>query len=56
MIPKLSGAFHGIESMLHISNTDAFKSVNFASFHSVMKHRTIFWGNSSNNKKIFTLQ
>jgi hypothetical protein len=32
------------------------KSIYFAYFHSIIKYGIIFWGNSSNSKKIFTLQ
>jgi hypothetical protein len=56
LIPKLSGACYAVRSMCHIINTDAVKSVCFACFHSTMKYGIIFWGNSSNSKKIFTLQ
>jgi hypothetical protein len=40
----------------HISTTDILKSIYFAYFHSIMKYEIIFWGNSPNNKMIFTLQ
>jgi hypothetical protein len=33
-----------------------FGSLYFTYFHSIMKYGIIFWGNSSNSKKIFTLQ
>jgi hypothetical protein len=42
--------------MCHIINADAVKSLYFAYFHSKMKYGIIAWGNSSNSKKIFTLQ
>jgi hypothetical protein len=32
------------------------KSIYFAHFHSIASYEIIFWGNSSNSKKIFTLQ
>jgi hypothetical protein len=32
------------------------KSIYFAYFHSKMKYGIIFWGNSSDSKKVFTLQ
>jgi hypothetical protein len=32
------------------------KSIYFAYFHSLMKNGIIFWGNSSDSKKVFTLQ
>jgi hypothetical protein len=56
LIPKLSGACYAVRSVCHIINTDAVKSVYFAYFHSTMKYGIIFWGNSSNSKKIVTLQ
>jgi hypothetical protein len=40
----------------HISSTDTLKSIYFASFHSIMKYRIIFWGNYPNSKIIFTIQ
>jgi hypothetical protein len=56
LIPKLSGACYAVRSLFHISNTDTLKSIYFAYFHSLMKYRIIFWDNSSDSKKIFTLQ
>jgi hypothetical protein len=56
MVPKLSGACYAVRAMYHISNINTLKSIYFAYFHSVIKYGIIFWGNSSNSKKIFTLQ
>jgi hypothetical protein len=42
--------------MFHIGNIDTLKSVYFAYFHSIMKYGIIFWGSSSNSKRIFTSQ
>jgi hypothetical protein len=56
LIPKLSGACYAVRSMLHVSNTDTLRSIYFAYFHSIMKYGILFWGNSSNIKKTFTLQ
>jgi hypothetical protein len=56
MVPKLSGACYAVRSIYHISNINTLKSIYFAYFHSVIKYRIIFWDNSSNSKKIFTLQ
>jgi hypothetical protein len=56
LVPKLSAACHAVRSVLHISNTDTLKSIYFAHFHSLMKHGIIFWANSSDSKKVFTLQ
>jgi hypothetical protein len=38
------------------SNTDTLKLIYFDYFHSLMKYGLIFWGNSSDSKKVFTLQ
>jgi hypothetical protein len=56
MIPKLGGACYAVRWVVHISNITTFKSIYFAYFHSVIKYGIIFWGNSSNSGKIFTLQ
>jgi hypothetical protein len=56
LVPKLSGACYAVSSLLHISNTDTLKSIYFAYFHSLMKYGIIFWSNSSDSKKVFTLQ
>jgi hypothetical protein len=48
LVSKLSGACYVVRSVLHISN--------IAYFHSLMKYGIIFWGNSSDSKKVFTLQ
>jgi hypothetical protein len=56
MIPKLSGACYAVRWMGHISNINTLKSIYIAYFHSVIKYGIIFWANSSNSGKIFTLQ
>jgi hypothetical protein len=56
MIPKLSVACYAIRSMIHFSNINSLSSVYYAYFHSVIKYGIIFWVNSSNSGKIFTLQ
>jgi hypothetical protein len=56
LIQKLSGACYAVRSLLHISNADTLKSNYFAYFYSLMKYRIIFRGNSSDSKKVFTLQ
>jgi hypothetical protein len=55
MVPKLSAACYAIKSTVHISNINTFQSVYCAHFHSVVKCGIIFWGNSSNSGRIFTL-
>ena len=39
-----------------ICNNDNLRSIYFAYFHSIASYGTIFWGNSSYSRKIFTLQ
>jgi hypothetical protein len=39
-----------------ISNSDTFKSIYPAYFHSIMKYGISFWCNLFKSKKIFTLQ
>ena len=56
MIPKLSAACYTVGQMYHISNNNTLKSIYFAYFHSIIKYGIMFRGNSSNSKKIFTLQ
>jgi hypothetical protein len=45
-----------IRSLSHINNINTLKLIYFAYFHSLMKHGIICWGNSSDSKKVFTLQ
>jgi hypothetical protein len=56
MIPTLSAACYAVRSMVHISNIDTLKSIYNTHFHSIIKYGIIFWGNSSNIGKVFTLQ
>jgi hypothetical protein len=48
LIPKLSEGCYAVRSI--------FKSLYFAYFHSTVKYETIVGSDSSNSKKIFTLQ
>jgi hypothetical protein len=56
MVPKLSRACYAVRSLSQLSNIDILKLIYFAYFHSLMKYEIIFWGNSSDSKKVFTLQ
>ena len=56
MTPKLSGACYAIRLMVHISCINTLKSTYYVYFHSIIINRLIFWGNSSNSGKSFTLQ
>jgi len=42
--------------MYYICNNDTLRSIYFAYFHSIASYGIIWGGNSSNSKKIFTLQ
>jgi hypothetical protein len=42
--------------MYYICNNNALRSIYFACFYSIESYGTIFWKNSSNSRKIFTLQ
>ena len=56
MVPKLSAAYYAVQMMFHISNNVTLKSIYFAYFHSIMQYGIILGGNSSNSRRIFTLQ
>jgi hypothetical protein len=56
MIPKLSGAYYAVRLTFHMSNINTLQSIYFPYFHSIIKYRIVFWGNSSNSRKIFTLE
>jgi hypothetical protein len=56
MIPKLSAARYAIRSMVHTGNINKLKSIYSTYPHSIIKYGIIFWVNSSNSGKIFTLQ
>jgi hypothetical protein len=52
----LSRASYAVRPLSHVSNIDPLKLIYFAYFHSLMKYGIIFWGNSSDSKKVFILQ
>jgi hypothetical protein len=54
--PKLSAAGYMVRQMYYICNNNTLRSIYFAYFHSIASYGIIFWGNSSNSMKIFTLQ
>jgi len=56
IIPKLCAACYMVRQMYCICNNDTLGSIYFAYFHSFESYGIIFGGNSSNSKKIFTLQ
>ena len=56
IIPKLSAARYMVRQIYYICNNDILRSIYFAYFHSIASYGIIWGGNSSNSKKIFTLQ
>jgi hypothetical protein len=56
IIPKLGAACYIVRQIYYICNNYTLRSIYFAYFHSIMSYGIIFWGNSSNGRKIFTLQ
>jgi hypothetical protein len=56
MIPKLSAACYMVRQMYYICNNGILRSIYFAYFHCGARYGIIFWGNSSNSRKILTLQ
>jgi hypothetical protein len=56
IVPKLSAACCMVRQMYYICNNDTLRSIYFVYFHSIASYRIILGGNSSNSKKIFTLQ
>jgi hypothetical protein len=56
MIPNLSATCYAVRSVVHISSINKLTSIYCAHCHSVTKYGIIFWGNSFNSGKIFTLQ
>jgi hypothetical protein len=56
LVPELSGACYAVRSLSHISNINTLKLIYFSYFHISLKYGIIFWGNSSDSKKAFTLQ
>jgi hypothetical protein len=56
IIPKLSAVCYIARQMYYVCDNDTLRSIYFAYFHSIARYGIIFWGNSPNNRKIFTLQ
>jgi len=45
-----------VRQMYYNYSSNTLRSVYFAYFHSVASYGIVFWGNSANSRKIFTLQ
>ena len=55
-VPKFSSPCYMVRQMYYTCNNDTLKSIYFAYFHSIASYGIILGGNSSNSRKIFTLQ
>jgi hypothetical protein len=56
LLPRLGKACYAIRSMKPYSDVAALKMIYHAYFHSLMRYGIVFWGNSSEAKKISLLQ
>ena len=56
ILPKLSRACYVIRTMYPISSLKTLRMIYFAYFHSILEYGIIFWGNSTESKKIFLVQ
>jgi hypothetical protein len=54
--PKLSSACFATRIVTPLFEADILKLTYFAYFHSIMSYGVIFWGNSTNNKRVFITQ
>jgi hypothetical protein len=55
VIPELSSAYFAMRTVTPLLKIDTLKLVYFAYFHSIMSYRVIFWGNSTDSKRIFII-
>jgi hypothetical protein len=56
IIPKLSSACFAMRTITSLMKTETLKLVYFAYFHSFMSYGILFWGNSTDSKKVFYIQ
>jgi hypothetical protein len=56
IIPKLSSACFAMRTVTQLLKADTLKQVYFAYFHSIMSYGVIFWGNSTDSKRVFIIQ
>jgi hypothetical protein len=56
IISKLSSACFAMRTIISLMKTETLKLVYFMYFHSIMSKRIIFWGNSTDSKKVFYIQ
>jgi hypothetical protein len=55
-IPQLSSARFAMRNITSLKKTETLKLVYFAYFHSIMSYGIIFWGNSTDSKKVFYIK
>jgi hypothetical protein len=56
ILPKLSRACYTIRTMYPISSLNTLQMIYFAYFHSILDYGIIFWGNSTESKRVFLAQ
>jgi hypothetical protein len=56
ILSKLSGTCFAVRSMYLYSSLNMLKIIYFAYFHSIISYGIIFWGNSSESKKVVWLK
>jgi hypothetical protein len=56
IIPKLSSACFAMRNITSLMKSETLKLAYLAYFHSIMSYGIIFWGNSTDNKKVFYIQ
>jgi len=56
ILPKLSRACYAVRAMYPFSSLGTLKMIYFAYFHTRIQYGIIFWGNSSESKKVFLAQ
>jgi hypothetical protein len=56
ILPKLSRACYAVRAMYPFSSLNTLKMIYFAYFHSIINYGIIFWGNSTDNKRVFLAQ
>jgi hypothetical protein len=54
--PKLSSAFYALSCMYHLTDIDSLLVIYYAYFHSIMTYSIIFWGSSTDVKRVFKLK
>jgi hypothetical protein len=56
ILPKLSRACYAVRAMYPFSILNMLKMIYFAYFHSIIHYGIVFWGNSTESKKVFLAQ